>query len=80
MDRRAFITAVGGSILAAPVGAKAQQPAMPVIGYLSQRSPTDSASIVAAFRQGLKEEGFVEGRMLLSNIAMPKGKSIACRR
>jgi putative tryptophan/tyrosine transport system substrate-binding protein len=35
---------------------------MPVIGYLSQRSPTDSASIVAAFRQGLKEEGYVEGQ------------------
>jgi hypothetical protein len=35
---------------------------MPVIGYLSQRSPTDSTSIVAAFRQGLKEQGFVEGQ------------------
>ena len=41
---------------------RAQQKAMPVIGYLSQRSPTDSASIVAAFRQGLKQEGYVDGQ------------------
>jgi len=62
MDRRAFIGIVGGSILAAPFAAAAEQPAMPVIGYINQRSPTDAASIVAAFRQGLKEEGFVEGQ------------------
>src|SRR5262252_3810586 len=62
MDRRAFLTMVGGSVLAAPVAGESQQPAMPVIGYISQRSPTDSASIVAAFRQGLKEAGFVEGQ------------------
>jgi putative ABC transport system substrate-binding protein len=49
-------------VLVVPFGGEAQQAPMPVIGYLSQRSPTDSASIVAAFRQGLKEEGFVEGQ------------------
>ena len=43
-------------LLVAPSAVVAQQKAMPVIGYLSQRSPTDSASIVAAFRQGLQEE------------------------
>ncbi len=62
MDRRAFIATVGGNILAVPLASAAQQKAMPVIGYLSQRSPTDSASIVAAFRQGLQEEGYVEGK------------------
>src|ERR1700737_2202 len=62
MERRAFIGVIAGGILAAPLAAGAQQPAMPVIGYLSQRSPTDSASIVAAFREGLKEMGFIEGQ------------------
>ena len=61
MHRRRFIALLGGAI-ALPCVAAAQQKAMPVIGYLSQRSPTDSASIVAAFRQGLKEQGYVEGQ------------------
>src|SRR5437899_5573611 len=50
------------SLILKPLASEAQQTAMPVIGYLSQRSPTDSASIVAAFRQGLQEEGYVEGK------------------
>ena len=61
MHRRRFIALLGGTI-ALPCVAVAQQKAMPVIGYLSQRSPTDSASIVTAFRQGLKEQGYVEGQ------------------
>src|SRR5580700_8153722 len=61
MRRRTFIILVAGAA-AQPFVAGAQQKAMPVIGYLSQRSPTDSASIVAAFRQGLKEAGYVEGQ------------------
>ena len=61
MRRRSFMAGLV-SLVAAPLASEAQPPAMLVIGYLSQRSPTDSASIVAAFRQGLKEMGFIEGQ------------------
>jgi putative ABC transport system substrate-binding protein len=62
MRRREFIALVGGAA-AWPLAAGAQQqPAPPVIGYLSLRNPTDAASNVTAFRQGLKETGYVEGQ------------------
>ena len=61
MRRRELMLLLGGAMTAART-LRAQQNAIPVIGYLSQRSPTDSASIVAAFRKGLKEQGYVEGQ------------------
>jgi putative ABC transport system substrate-binding protein len=62
MRRRDFITAVAGSAAAWPLTVRAQQPAMPVVGYLSSLTQADSVHVDAAFRRGLSEMGYVEGQ------------------
>jgi putative ABC transport system substrate-binding protein len=62
MRRREFLRVFGGAAAAWPLGARAQQPAIPVIGLLDQRSPDELAARLRGFRQGLRDSGFVEGQ------------------
>src|ERR1700675_1050903 len=62
MRRREFVTLFGGAVAACPRAAHAQQPALPVVGFLNAGSADTGAGYVAAFRKGLGETGYVDGQ------------------
>src|SRR5262249_3146911 len=72
MRRREFIAAVAATTVA-PLAARAQQPAVPVVGFLSTRSPEDAPVPTNAFRRGLEEMGFVEGRSVAVEYRWARG-------
>ena len=74
MDRRTFMGSVAGGLVAAPLAAHAQKSAIPMIGFLGSASPAQSAPFVAAFRKGLNETGYVEGKNVAIEFRWAEGQ------
>jgi putative ABC transport system substrate-binding protein len=74
MRRRELISLIGGAALARPFTVRAQQPTLPVVGFLSGRSRVDSATVVAAFRKGLLEAGYAEPKNVTIDFRWAEGQ------
>jgi putative tryptophan/tyrosine transport system substrate-binding protein len=75
MGRRDFITVLGSAAVSWPLAASAQQAAMPVIGFLRSTTAADSTALVTAFRQGLKETGYIEGQNVTIEYRWGEGRN-----
>ena len=75
VNRRTFIVTIASSLLGGPYVSRAQQPAMPMIGFINGGSPGGSAYLVAAFRQGLRETGFIDGQNVGIDVRWTEGHS-----
>src|SRR5262249_22981607 len=73
IGRRKFLATLGGAVAVWPLAARAQQPAVPVIGYLGLYSPSGEVKRISSFRKGLKEAGFDEGRNVTIEFRFAEG-------
>jgi ABC-type uncharacterized transport system substrate-binding protein len=74
MQRREFITLIGGSVVVWPLAAQAQRPGLPVVGFLSSRSPDEAAVHTAAFLHGMNDRGYIDGQTVAVQYRWAQGR------